>query len=316
MSSPIHQVEDMDPALRYAPRWARDRASSLPGRPLASPAARPLRRAKPEFSGDRAMVELQRQLILDPDAIPEPPTDDEGALRPIVLRFSAVMGLAALIAWGVVSIPGMKKAGDIMPPDVKTPAMTADPAKPADVVQAQSSDAPPAVNLRSQATNDPAPPSPAASAPSSQLVASIAPAAAIVASQPPTVPAQPISAPSQPIAAPSAPQAAPAAADNASANTPQIDSAEVAAMIKRSKDMLASGDIISARLLLRRAADAGSAEAALALGATYDPAVIRKLGVIGMTPDIAQARQWYQRAAALGSAAAPAQLAILEQAQQ
>ena len=100
------------------------------------------------------MVELQRQLILDPDAIPEPPADDEGALRPIVLRFSAVMGLAALIAWGVVSIPGMKKASDIIPPDVKAPAMTVDPAKDsvkgpaksADRVQAQATDAAPTVN--------------------------------------------------------------------------------------------------------------------------------------------------------------------------
>ena len=30
MSSPIDQVEDLDPALRYAPRWARDRGSPLP----------------------------------------------------------------------------------------------------------------------------------------------------------------------------------------------------------------------------------------------------------------------------------------------
>ncbi len=87
------------------------------------------------------------------------------------------------------------------------------------------------------------------------------------------------------------------------------------ALIKRGKDSLMSGDIISARLLLRRAADAGSADAALALGATFDPVVIRRLGAVGMTPDIAQARQWYQRAAALGSAAAMGQLAKLEQPQ-
>jgi hypothetical protein len=308
MSSPIHQVEDLDPALRYAPRWARDRSAPLPGRPLM-PSARTLRRAKPEFSGDRAMVELQRQLILDPEAIPEPPSDDAGALRPIVLRFSAVMGLAALIAWGVVSIPGMKKAGEIMPADVKTPAMTANPAKPADGAQMQSSDTAPAVSQRPVALADAAPPPPAAS--SNPVIASIAAVPAIVASQPAAkVPSQPVSIPSQPASA----SAAPAAAENA--RTPHIDNAEVAAMIKRGKDILMSGDIISARLLLRRAADAGSAEAALALGATFDPVVIRRLGVIGMTPDVAEARQWYQRAADLGSAAATAQLAKLEQAQQ
>ena len=86
-------------------------------------------------------------------------------------------------------------------------------------------------------------------------------------------------------------------------------------MIKRGKDFLMSGDLASARLLLRRAADAGSADAALALGATFDPLVIQRLGAIGMTPDIAQARQWYKRAADLGSASATGQLAKLEQAQ-
>ncbi len=249
------------------------------------------------------MVELQRQLILDPDAIPEPPADDGGALRPIALRFSAVLGLAALIAWGVVSLPGLKKAGDIMPSDVKMPAMTADPAKSVDRVQVQSTDAAPAVNRVSVAMNDPAPP-PASPNP---VVASIGAVPAIVASQPVTVPSQPPSMPPQPAAMPSSPSAA---------STPHVDNAEVAAMIKRGKDILMSGDIISARLLLRRAADAGSAEAALALGATFDPALIRRLGVIGMTPDIAQARQWYQRAADLGSAAATGQLARLEQARQ
>jgi hypothetical protein len=269
-----------------------------------------MRRARPEFSGDRAMVELQRQLILDPDAIPEPSADDAGALRPIVLRFAAVMALAALIAWGVVSIPGMKKASEIIPPDIKAPAMTADPAKPVDVVQAQPADSAPAVEQAPMPAAN-SPPLPAVSP--NPVVASIAAVPAIVASPPPTpVPTQPISIPSQPADASLAPAPAPAS----KASTPHVDNADIAAMIKRGKDILASGDIISARLLLRRAADTGSAEAALALGATFDPAVIRRLGVIGMTPDIAQARQWYQRAADLGSASATGQLARLEQAQQ
>lgn len=256
------------------------------------------------------MVELQRQLILDPDAIPEPPTDDAGALRPIVMRFSAVMGLAALIAWGVVSIPGMKKVGDIMPSDAKATAMSVNPAKSADRVQAQSTDAPPTVNRGLVTMNDPPPPS----ASLGPVVASIAPVPAIVGSQPAAVPSQPIAMPSQPAAASSAPASTMPAPPN-TASAPHIDNAEVAAMIKRGKDMLMSGDIISARLLLRRAADVGSADAALALGATFDPVVIRRLGVIGMTPDIVQARQWYQRASDLGSAAATGQLAKLEQAQ-
>jgi hypothetical protein len=284
MSSPIHQAEDLDPALRYAPRWARDRVSPLHGRPLAPPAARPMRRARPEFSGDRAMVELQRQLILDPDAITEPVVDDARTLRPIVLRFSAVMGVAALIAWVVVSLPGMKKAGEIMPADANTPALAANPVKLVQVHVPEAAQ----VGVGLVAMNDPVPPMSAPPAP--------------LPNQPiPTVAPPPVSPPA---AAPTPPAAA----------TIHIDNVEIATLIKRGKDLLMSGDIVSARLLLRRAADAGSADAALALGATFDPLVIARLGAIGMPADIAQARQWYQRAVELGSVAATGQLAKLEQA--
>jgi TPR repeat protein len=47
------------------------------------------------------------------------------------------------------------------------------------------------------------------------------------------------------------------------------------------------------------------------LGATFDPFVLRQRGVIGIQPDIAIARKWYQRATELGSAAAIQQLARL-----
>jgi TPR repeat protein len=91
---------------------------------------------------------------------------------------------------------------------------------------------------------------------------------------------------------------------------------EVAMLVKRGKDFLMNGDLASARLLLRRAAEAGSAEAALALGASFDPAVIRKLGAVGATPDLARARDWYQKAAQLGSQDASQRLAKLAQTPQ
>ena len=228
------------------------------------------------------MVELQRQLILDPDAITEPVVDDARTLRPIVLRFSAVMGVAALIAWVVVSLPGMKKAGEIMPADANTPALAANPVK---LVQVR---VPEATQVGVVAMSDPVPPVSAPPAPPpNQPIPTVAP--------PPASP---------PAAAPTPPAAA----------TIHIENAEIATLIKRGKDLLMSGDIVSARLLLRRAADAGSADAALALGATFDPLVIARLGAIGMPADIAQARQWYQRAVELGSVAATGQLAKLEQA--
>jgi TPR repeat protein len=83
-----------------------------------------------------------------------------------------------------------------------------------------------------------------------------------------------------------------------------IDSEEIAALVKRGRDFIANGDLASARLVLRRAADGGDAQAALLLGSTYDPAMFKQLRVIGSAPDPAQARVWYQRAAELGSAEA------------
>ena len=47
------------------------------------------------------------------------------------------------------------------------------------------------------------------------------------------------------------------------------------------------------------------------LGTTYDPLSIQQLGAIGVVPDVAQARQWYEKAAALGSEVASQRLAKL-----
>src|SRR5262249_44824512 len=80
----------------------------------------------------------------------------------------------------------------------------------------------------------------------------------------------------------------------------QIDGPEIAALLKRGQDYLQNGDIVSARLRLRRVGSAGDPQAALLLGATFDPIVLRDLGVLGFSPDPAQARTWYQRAADAG----------------
>jgi hypothetical protein len=79
-----------------------------------------------------------------------------------------------------------------------------------------------------------------------------------------------------------------------------LDAAEVDMLVKRGQDYLKIGDIVSARLVLRRAVGARNAQAALTLGATFDPVVLDQLGVLGFAPDAAQARAWYQRAAELG----------------
>ena len=87
-----------------------------------------------------------------------------------------------------------------------------------------------------------------------------------------------------------------------------LDPAEIAMLVKRGEEFLKAGDISTARLFLRRAASAGDAQAALALGATYDPAVMAEQGVLGIAPDPAQARNWYEKAAELGSSEASRRL--------
>jgi TPR repeat protein len=114
-------------------------------------------------------------------------------------------------------------------------------------------------------------------------------------------------------AVPAEPAAAPLTAPQRATERRELrlDGEEIAIMIKRAKDLLGNGDVAAARLLLRRAAEAGSAEGAFTLGATFDPVSLQRLGAIGAVPDLAKARQWYQRAAELGSNAASQQLAGL-----
>jgi hypothetical protein len=80
-----------------------------------------------------------------------------------------------------------------------------------------------------------------------------------------------------------------------------LDSRQIAALIKLAQGRLKAGDIASARLLLKPAANAGNAQAALDLGMTFDPDLLVQRGVLGIAPDAAQAREWYARAIRLGS---------------
>jgi hypothetical protein len=85
------------------------------------------------------------------------------------------------------------------------------------------------------------------------------------------------------------------------------------AMLSRGRALFASGDVAGARLMLERAAESGSAAAALVLGETYDPSTLAARGVRGMTPDIRQARVWYERARTLGVSEADERLRRLPQ---
>lgn len=90
-----------------------------------------------------------------------------------------------------------------------------------------------------------------------------------------------------------------------------LDSA--AELIRRAKIQLREGAASSARLLLTRAARAGSPEALTWLGQSYDAAALAELGVKGVRSDAAAARKYYEQAVAAGSPDARTRLAKLGQ---
>jgi hypothetical protein len=80
-----------------------------------------------------------------------------------------------------------------------------------------------------------------------------------------------------------------------------MDRQEAAALMERGRDLLRNGDVALAQLAFRRLAEAGNADAALALAATYDPRYLAEHKLIGIIGDEAKARAWFQRASELGS---------------
>ncbi len=311
MSSPIHHVEDLDPALRYAPPWARRQDSPPSGVP-SDPShgwrrnRQRVGRERSAFSGDLAMQELQRQLALNPDKVPEPPFEASQNLWPMVRRICALAGVAAIVAGAIVLLPNARKPAARTAQAEALPALnTANHVKIVHIhmnaeaapVASVGLDSPNASPAQSAMSPSSPPQNSSSSPPQNSSSSSPQNSSALIAERPQSSPdhsADAIQNSNWPID-----------------NTPALDGDEIAMMIKRGQDLLQNGDLASARLLLQRAANTGSADAAFALGATFDPIVIQKLGVIGIEPDRARAREWYEKAAALGSAVAAQKLAGL-----
>jgi hypothetical protein len=97
----------------------------------------------------------------------------------------------------------------------------------------------------------------------------------------------------------------------AGAATPRLSDPEIAALVARGDWFLSAGDITSARPFYQRAAQSDSGPAAFRLGATFDPAVQRRIVVNGTAADPAAALFWYRRAQALGVRAAERRIRAL-----
>jgi type II secretory pathway predicted ATPase ExeA len=112
-------------------------------------------------------------------------------------------------------------------------------------------------------------------------------------------------------AAPSPPVPSAGATQAPVARAPTLSNEMIAALMKRGEAMLAVGDISAARLLYERAAEAGNAKAATAVGKTYDPAFLRQIAARGVAPQPERAAEWYRRALEAGDTEAGARLSAL-----
>ncbi|HLZ02534.1 MAG TPA: hypothetical protein VKR55_10345 [Bradyrhizobium sp.] len=97
--------------------------------------------------------------------------------------------------------------------------------------------------------------------------------------------------------------AKPIAAEQAAVSSTQPkaeDTAETTRLVAYARVLLSRGDIGSARIVLQRAAEMGSAQASFALAETYDPLILSKWRTYGTRGDAKRALDLYARALAGG----------------
>jgi Bacterial SH3 domain len=87
----------------------------------------------------------------------------------------------------------------------------------------------------------------------------------------------------------------------------------IADLIAHGHKMVDVGYLAGARAYFKRAAEAGSGDAALLLGATFDPEFIDRIGAHGIKADPQEARGWYERAKQLGVEDAESKLKALKE---
>jgi len=232
------------------------------------------------------------RLALPPALIPPLPDDDDDSVGLLAMaKLGFAIGLAAGVAYVVtnmVQLPGSPMARDttavlsqltqistaqagVQKNDVAPGPATAILA----AAQANIENA-----TQANVEHITAPTSPAVAAETATSIEPVRPPAATIAAQVPTEVTPPPAPPSPPT--------------HVAASLPRD---EVAALMKRGRDLLAVGDIASARLILARLADNGEADASLLLAGTFDPVQLARLHVLGVAPDLDKARQWYAKAA-------------------
>src|SRR5215813_9361126 len=239
-----------------------------------------------------------------------PPSDSRS---PVVPAFDR----AAAASTAPISAP---------PPPIRTDAAAPASTEPVSAPPAPIRDDS-AAAASTEAVSSPLPPTPsdAAAAASTAPVSAPPPpirtdAATAASTEPVSAPPPPIRidaaapASTEPVSAPPSPTPTAASPASLVSVPPHPNSTGAmpdrqAQLFKRGADFLKDGNVAAARLMLRSVADAGSAQAALLLGATYDPIILANLGVRGLEPDRVAAIAWYRRAQEYGASEASGRIA-------
>jgi hypothetical protein len=338
MSSSIRPDEltiRLDEFSKYAPRWSREgKPKYAMGLPAAPQLARmnlgePVWRRGPSPFED----EIQQPQVL-PMNDPYADTDtrifvsgrvDVGLVEGL-LSTAAVMSLGAIamVGLGLVLSPKAPTHGQSILEVASAQAATVSQREKVKPVGARfgvqdlwPTEPTPWTAQATTKTPDPAPAADTAPAPrmtnAMYVVASADPSAlpAPRAQLPQRLDPQPaVEPPSQQnVAAPSVPSVAPQGVQTQHA----LSADTIESLINRGEAFLAQGDVATARVLLERAAEARDPRAALTLGSTYDPNVLRRMGTVGIRPDQKLASVWYERAAEFGSGEASQRLTALAQ---
>jgi hypothetical protein len=90
-----------------------------------------------------------------------------------------------------------------------------------------------------------------------------------------------------------------------------VNEVEETRLLQRAQQLMNGGNVAAARMIYEALALRGSASGALAMGRSFDPASFKTIVVVGLKPDIEQARKWYEIAKKLGSNMAEERLTAL-----
>jgi hypothetical protein len=215
--------------------------------------------------------------LLDPDTLfPPRPRRHANAVASAakILLVSAIAAPTAYFVASWLQLPGAAAPSD--PTVVAAPAGLAD--DQAARVSMLSDAAPPQVlheDVNVATRSDPAP------------ISRVVMATAAVAPETASPERLPVATPPEAVAAP-APAALPA--------KPTMPPQEIAMMIEKGRVFFEAGDVASARLFFRRAANAGDPAAAIAMGATYDPEILAQRFIRGIEANAEEAQKWYAKA--------------------